>query len=146
MPDVPAIEGVQLMQPMTAPTGAVAAAGAHQAEIERRRRAEEEEIMTGYSRDDLRGDWQFKIVRGTFKTREQVESVIQEQAMYGWTFVEIFDQHRMRFKRSADAAKQDELHEGNPYDTVSKASGPGCATPAAVMLAAAVGLGWWWLA
>ena len=80
---------------------------AHQhaaAEREKARRREEEETMTGYRPDELSGDWQFKIVKGTFKTYRQIELVIQEQAEYGWTLVEIFDQSRMRFKRPATEA------------------------------------------
>ena len=49
--------------------GAEAAVAAQHAEQVRNRRCEEEELMTGYSSDDLQGNWQFKIVRGTFKTR-----------------------------------------------------------------------------
>ena len=126
--------------------GAEAAAAAQHAEQMRKRRCEEEEIMTGYSSDDLQANWQFKIVKGTFKTRDQVERVIAEQSQFGWSFVEIFDQQRMRFKRPASAAQQDELQEGNPYDTTSKASGPGCVTTAAHLLATGVGLGWWMVA
>jgi hypothetical protein len=117
------------------------ALAAHQqkAEQERLRRLEEEELMSGYTPDEASGPWQFKIVRGTFKTAQQVEAVQQEQAEYGWVLVEIFDQHRIRFKRPASEAGKDGYREGNPYATVSKASGPGCG--AAVILLGVLAVG-----
>jgi hypothetical protein len=118
---------------------------AHQQAIERekRRRREEEELMTGYSPDELAGDWQFKIVRGIFKKSRQIEAVVQEQAEFGWTMVEIFDHNRIRFKRPAAEAAKDAYREGNPYMTVSKVSGPGCGTAVALMLAVGLGTVYW---
>ena len=119
---------------------------AHQhaaAEREKVRRREEEELMTGYRPEDLSGNWQFKIVKGTFKTQKQLDLVLQEQAEFGWTMVEIFDQNRIRFKRPAAEAAQDEFRDGNPYATVSKASGPGCTTM--VLLLGIVGVCGWLL-
>jgi hypothetical protein len=113
------------------------------ADVAGRRREEEEELMSGYSPQDLQGNWQFKIVRGTFKTAAQIEAVVQEQAEFGWLLVEIFDQTRIRFKRPAGEADRDAYREGNPYATTSKASGPGCGTT--LMLALVLG-GWWLLA
>src|SRR5262249_6635953 len=115
-----------------------------QAEREKSNRLELEECMSGYSAQDLNGPWQFKIVRGTFKTAEQIEAVVQEQAESGWVLVEVFDQNRIRFKRSAAEASKDSYREGNPYATVSKASGPGCAA-AVVLLAALTGGVYCWL-
>lgn len=120
------------------PVEGVVVAQHQAAEREKQRRREEEEVMTGYSPQDLQGDWQFKIVRGTFKTPEQIEAVIAEQAEFGWVLVEIFDQARIRFKRPASEAGQDAYREGNPYATISKASGPGCAAAAAAVLVAVV--------
>jgi hypothetical protein len=115
------------------------------AELERARRREEEEIMTGYTPEDLAGDWQFKIVKGTFKKRRQIEAVQEEQAEFGWTLVEIFDHNRIRFKRPASETAKDEFREGNPYATVSRSAGPGCGT--AVVAGMAVLLGTYcWLA
>jgi hypothetical protein len=112
-------------------------------ERERKRRREEEQVMTGYSPQDLSGNWQFKIVKGTFKKPHQIEAVIQEQAEYGWVLVEVFDENRIRFKRPAAEAAKDTYREGNPYATVSRASGPGCGT--AVLAAALViaAFSWW---
>jgi hypothetical protein len=115
------------------------------AERERARRREEEEVMTGYSSDDLNGDWQFKIVKGTFKTQKQIENVQQEQAEFGWVLVEIFDHSRIRFKRRCSEAAQDAYREGNPYLTVSKASGPGCSTTVALLLAVSLGVLYWFV-
>lgn len=125
--------------------GAMAAQHQAAAERERRRKREEEEIMTGYTPYDLQGGWQFKIVRGTYKTQAQIEAVVAEQAEFGWTLVEIFDQARIRFKRPASEAEKDSFREGNPYATVSKASAPGCAAAAAILVAV-VAAGWWWMA
>ncbi len=121
-------------------------ASQHQAkEQEKGQRREEEEIMTSYSAGDLSGDWQFKIVKGTFKTQQQIEAVTQEQAEFGWTLVEVFDQTRIRFKRPKSEAAQDPFREGNPFSTTSKASGPGCASTTAILIGLALG-GWYWLA
>jgi hypothetical protein len=109
-------------------------AAQHAAEREKARRLEEEESMTGYGPDEQSGQWQFKIVRGTFKTAQQVEAVQQEQAEFGWVLVEVFDQNRIRFRRHSGEAARDAYREGNPYATVSKASGPGCATVAVLFL------------
>jgi hypothetical protein len=113
-------------------------------EKERARRREEEEIMTGYRPGDLEGDWQFKIVKGTFKTQKQIDAVIQEQAEFGWVLVEVFDHSRIRFKRPAAEIEKDAYREGNPYATSSKASGPGCATTM-VLLGLVVGGGYFFL-
>jgi hypothetical protein len=108
----------------------------HQQAQERARlRREEEELMTGYSPGDLSGDWQFKIVKGTFKKRSQVEAVQQEQAEFGWILVEVFDGNRIRFKRPASETAKDEFREGNPYKTQSKAAPVGCGTTVAVLIA-----------
>ncbi len=120
------------------------AASQHQAKAqEQDRQRQEEEIMTGYSAGDLSGDWQFKIVKGTFKTQQQIEAVTQEQAEFGWTLVEVFDQTRIRFKRPKSEASQDSYRDGNPFSTTSKASGPGCASTAMVVIGLA--LGWYLL-
>jgi hypothetical protein len=121
---------------------------AHQhaaAEREKARRREEEELMTGYRPDELGGNWQFKIVKGTFKTQKQLDLVLQEQAEFGWIMVEIFDQNRIRFKRPAAEADKDEFRDGNPYATISKASGPGCTTMV-LLVAVLTVAGWLWLA
>ena len=100
--------------------------------------------MTGYTPEEAAGPWQFKIVRGTFKTAQQVEAVQHEQAEYGWVLVEIFDQQRIRFKRPASEAGKDSYREGNPYATVSQASGPGCGATV-ILLAVLMGGFWYWL-
>jgi hypothetical protein len=121
-----------------------AAAAQHQAaERERARRREEEEIMTGYTPEELSANWQFKIVKGNFKTPKQIEAVQQEQAEFGWIFVEIFDQNRIRFKRPASEAAKDAYREGNPYMTVSKVSSPGCGATVALLLAMVGGMLYW---
>jgi hypothetical protein len=114
------------------------------AEREKSRRLEEEECMTGYTSDETSGQWQFKIVRGSFKTAQAVEAVQQEQAEYGWILVEVFDQTRIRFKRHVSEAGKDSYREGNPFATVSKAAGPGCGA-AMILLAVLAGGAYCWL-
>jgi hypothetical protein len=123
---------------------ASAAARRRREEEERRRRCEEEEVMTGYTPDELAEGWQFKIVKGTYQSRAQVEAVQQEMAPWGWVLVEVFDEARARFKRPAAAAKRDALIQGNPYRTVSEASGPsgsGCAGMVLLAVLVAAGAG-----
>ena len=123
--------------------GAAGAHAAQKAEEERRRKREEEEVMTGYRPDELAGNWQFKIVKGTFKTAEQIDRVVHEQSEHGWVLVEVFDHNRVRFKRPAGEVEKDAFREGNPYKTVSKASGPGCGTTMVVLLVGLVGTLFW---
>lgn len=121
----------------------VLAAQHHAAQQREQSRREEEVAMTSYRPDEL-GEWQFKIVKGTFKTAQQIEAVQKEQAEHGWILVEIFDQNRIRFKRPVKEADNDSFREGNPYATVSRASGPGCGA-SLVLLALTAGL-WYWVA
>lgn len=102
-----------------AASGAAAAAAA----TERRRvLRREEETMTDYAPKDLDG-WQFKIVRGSFKTVEHLQALQAEQAQYGWTLLEVFDQERVRFKRPASEVTRDSERFSNPYSTRSETGG-----------------------
>jgi hypothetical protein len=124
----------------------VLAAQQHQAREREQARLDEEVLMTSYRPDETASNWQFKIVKGTFKTAPQVEAVRKEQAEHGWILVEIFDQNRIRFKRLVSEADNDAYREGNPYATVSKASGPGCGAAlllAGTLVGATAGLCWW---
>ena len=78
--------------------------------------------MTRYNRSELEQDWEFKIVRsatGAFKKPEVLQILIQEEALAGWRMVEKFDDNRVRFKRPAEAARDDfKLPPGvDPYRT-----------------------------
>jgi hypothetical protein len=104
------------------------AAARRREEEERRKRREEEEILTSYSEVAMTQDWQFKIVHGDFSSAAKVRAVMQEQERWGWVFVEKFDNERIRFKRPADETANDDLREGNPYASKSKAApASGCA-------------------
>lgn len=87
-----------------------------------KKRTQEEEEMTKYTRDELDNDWEFKIVKsvsGKFSKREVVQQVRAEEAVAGWVMVEKFDDNRIRFKRPASAQKNDyNLPPGiDPYRT-----------------------------
>ena len=102
---------------------------------------EEEEKMTQYEPQDLRDDWEFKIVRsatGAFRRQETLRQLIDEEAQSGWVFLEKLDDSRVRFKRSTGARYRDALlPDGvDPYRT---RYGRGSKAPAA-MLAMMVGL------
>jgi hypothetical protein len=127
-------------------------ASAHQANLDaakraeeerQRRRDEEEEALTPYGPEDLANDWQFKIVKGTFKTAKQIEAVQEEMAVWGWVLVEVFDQTRVRFKRSAGEGAKDAERDGNPFRTISNSSGPGCGSTVVVLGLIVVGMAWW---
>ena len=97
-------------------------AAAHAAQEKRKRDRREEEEMTRYNRSELEQDWEFKIVRsstGAFKKPEVLQTLIQQEALAGWRMVEKFDNSRVRFKRSAAAARDDiKLPPGfDPYRT-----------------------------
>ena len=100
--------------------------------------------MSGYTPGDLQGHWQFKIVKGNFKTREQIDAVVQEQAEWGWILVEVFDHSRIRFKRPPSEAAKDSYREGNPYATTSN-SGFGCGSAAALLFMLIVAGAYWFI-
>ncbi len=105
---------------MSAAAGGAAAAAAAAEKLRRDRL--EEEAMTAYVPKDLDG-WQFKIVRGSFRTAEHLQALQVEQAQYGWNLVEVFDQERVRFKRPASEVLKDAERFGNPYNTKSACGG-----------------------
>ncbi|MCI0520616.1 MAG: hypothetical protein L0Z70_10240 [Chloroflexi bacterium] len=98
-------------------------AAIHAAEERRKRELRrEEQDMTPYSREDLEGDWEFKIVRseyGNFRKPEALEEMLQTEALGGWQLVEKFDNQRVRLKRPGTVRGKDHLlPEGyDPYGT-----------------------------
>lgn len=100
-------------------SGAVAAAAAAK---RRRMLLAEEEDVTQYTQDDLRNDWEFKIVRsGTsaFRKPEVLSKLLEEEAQASWVMLEKLDDSRIRFKRPRSArAKDAYLPDGvDPYRT-----------------------------
>jgi hypothetical protein len=88
----------------------------------RRRILAEEEEMTNYSREDLGGEWEFKIVRANtavFRNPAALEKLVREEAQAGWILLEKFDDRRVRFKRPIRARMNDSgLPSGvDPYRT-----------------------------
>ena len=84
------------------------------------RQREEEETMTPYNPADLADDWEFKILRsttGAFKDPAVLKRALEEEARAGWVLVEKFDNGRVRLKRPADARKNDEMLDFDPYRT-----------------------------
>ncbi len=100
----------------------MAYAGAAAAAEHRRRQQEEEEEMTDYTPEDLRDEWEFKIVRSAFESfrdPHKLKQMLKEEAEAGWVLVEKFDNGRVRLKRPASARKQDHLlpRDVDPYRT-----------------------------
>jgi hypothetical protein len=103
---------------MSAAAGAGAAAAAAAAAAEARRREEEE--MTAYTRQDLAGDWEFKIIRSAtniFKDPQKMKAVLDEEARAGWVLVEKFDNQRLRLKRPHSARAADATLDFDAYRT-----------------------------
>jgi hypothetical protein len=76
----------------------------------RRQMEEQEEEMTTYSREDLEGGWEFKIVRanmGAFGKPAELKKLIEQEARAGWVMVEKFDNYRIRFRRPTSARQSD---------------------------------------
>jgi hypothetical protein len=99
-------------------TGGAAAAGA--AAARRRREQQEEEDMTGYTPQELAEGWEFKIVRsstGAFRTPAFLRAVLDEEQRAGWTFLEKFDNGRIRLKRPASARANDSALGSDAYRT-----------------------------
>lgn len=98
------------------------AAGGAAAAKKRREQQEEEEQLTTYAPEDLREEWEFKIVRsafGAFGNAQKLKQMLKEEAEAGWVLVEKFDNTRVRLKRPAQVRKRDHLlpPEINPYRT-----------------------------
>ncbi|MGE5654480.1 MAG: hypothetical protein ACM3ZQ_09525, partial [Bacillota bacterium] len=103
---------------MSAAAGAAAASAA--AAARRAKEREEEEHLTMYNNDDLNQEWEFKIVRssvGAFKNPDKLRQLMMEESQAGWTFLEKFDDNRVRFRRPRSAAQSDSLAGFDPYRT-----------------------------
>jgi hypothetical protein len=107
---------------MTYGSGAWIAVTAGAAAKRRQMLLAEEEDMTQYTQDDLKNDWEFKIVRSdtpVFRKPEVLSKLIEEEAQAGWIMLEKLDDSRVRFKRSRSAHARDAyLPDGvDPYRT-----------------------------
>jgi hypothetical protein len=103
-------------------TGAWIAATAAEEQRRKTLLAGEEEDMTMDTQDNLKEDWEFKIVRsesGAFGKPEALSRLVEEEAQAGWVMLEKFDDNRVRFRRPRSARSRDAyLPEGvDPYRT-----------------------------
>ena len=76
--------------------------------------------MTGYTPQELAEGWEFKIVRsstGAFRTPAFLRAVLDEEQRAGWTFVEKFDNGRIRLKRPPSARANDSAFGSDVYRT-----------------------------
>ena len=74
--------------------------------------------MTEYTPQDLAEGWEFKIVRsatGGFRESAFLRAVLDEEQRAGWTFVEKFDNGRIRLKRPASARANDSALGSDAY-------------------------------
>lgn len=95
---------------------------ANRGNMELAQEGQEEEAMTEYTHDDLREDWEFKIVRsdsGAFRNPGVLNQLVEEEARAGWVLLEKFDDSRVRFKRSRSARSRDAFlpSDVDPYRT-----------------------------
>ncbi|MBN1583121.1 MAG: DUF456 domain-containing protein [Anaerolineae bacterium] len=102
--------------------GGVTAASAAAAARRQQMLQAEEENMAQYTEQDLKDDWEFKIVRSdtaAFRKPEVLSRLIEEEALAGWVMLEKFDNTRIRFKRPRSARTQDYLlpETVDPYRT-----------------------------
>jgi hypothetical protein len=100
-------------------TGAVVAAAAAK---RRQMLLAEEEDMTEYTQDDLKDNWEFKIVRSdtaAFRRSEVLNRLLEEEAQAGWVMLEKLDDNRIRFKRPRSARAKDSYlpADVDPYRT-----------------------------
>ena len=112
-------------------------------EQKRKKEYDEEEKMTHYSKSDLEGDWEFKIVRssfGSFRKPHKLQSLIEEEAQAGWEMVEKFDDNRIRFKRPRSARENDATLPGyiDPYRTQYDGLGGQSALRVGILILAAL--------
>ncbi len=66
--------------------------------------------------------YEFKILRTTrffsFGNKNRLEQVEKEQAKFGWTLIERFDDYRLRFVRPISERKKDVNRVGDPYESL----------------------------
>ncbi len=97
-------------------TGAMVAVAAER----KRLLQEEEETMSAYSREDLDGEWEFKILRSftrEFHNSQKMHEYLAEEAQHGWMLVEKFDDTRLRLKRRVKTQPDKEIVGCDPYRT-----------------------------
>lgn len=76
--------------------------------------------MTVYTPQELAEGWEFKIVRsatGAFRKSAYLRAVLDEEQRAGWTFVEKFDNGRIRLKRPVSARANDSALGSDAYRT-----------------------------
>jgi len=101
--------------------------------------AQEEEDMTNYAQDDLKDDWEFKIVRSdtsAFRRPEVLNRLLEEEARAGWVMLEKLDDSRVRLKRPRSARSRDAYlpPDVDPYRTQYGATATRRAVLASVLL------------
>jgi hypothetical protein len=119
---------------------------ANRRDVELAEEGQEEENMTEYTHDDLRQDWEFKIVRsgsGAFRNPEVLNRLVEEEARAGWVLLEKFDDNRVRFKRSRSAQSRDAFlpSDVDPYRTQYGAPVARRAAVVAVVISGLLALG-----
>lgn len=90
----------------------------HESQRRKRQHEAEEEQMTAYSNEELKEDWEFKILRcqfGEFGTLASRQLFLDAEAVAGWKLVEVLDENRMRLKRPASAKENDRQLDFDPY-------------------------------
>jgi hypothetical protein len=99
--------------------GAGAAAAGAALAAQGRLEEEEEEELTHYSPNDLNQDWEFKILRGSFRDPARMRAILEEEKRGGWILVEKFDDARIRLKRRprVKAIEEDFASGYDPYRT-----------------------------
>jgi len=86
----------------------------------KRNREMEEEQMTEYPADNVKDEWEYKILRANrsiFKNPNVFHGVCAEEKRAGWVLVEKFDNMRLRFKRPMSARENDHTLPFDPYRT-----------------------------
>lgn len=76
--------------------------------------------MATYTPEDLAEGFEFKILRSAtsrFKDPEFLRHSLEEEAPAGWTFLEKFDDQRVRLKRHVAARRNDSTLRVDPYRT-----------------------------
>ncbi len=96
--------------PVTAATSAAFIAAAEQ-----RRREEEEEMSMG-DLGSLAG-WEFKILRGCFRSQARLADALRLEAEFGWELHEKLDDARIRLRRQVEQRDLDARRGGDPYRT-----------------------------
>lgn len=79
-----------------------------------------EELRATYTADELRDNWEFKVLSAEcddIASNQRRQQILNVELKAGWTLVEVLDSSRIRLKRPENAKANDHLIDFDAYRT-----------------------------